>query len=335
MSHPLRRIDGSQLRQTAAAWALPLVLLGLGASTQDANAASGAATTPPASASTANATPAAVATAMTSPAAAAPMPAAAASAGAPTTANKALGCLIEPDRAADVGSSTIGMIDTVEVERGDTVQRGQVLATLKSDVERANVDAARNRANNDGEIQSARGLRDGARERLLSATRLFQLGGSSQLDLEQAKSEYESADGRYQQALQNKRTADAELQVASAQLQQRTIRSPFAGVVVERHVQPGERVDGKPMFRVATLSPLRVEIVVPTAMYGRLKEGMSVNVTPDYPSARPEIGQVARIDRQVDAASGTFRARLRLPNPQGDIPAGLRCTVSWDTPTGR
>lgn len=318
MSHPLRQIDGSHLRQTAAAWALPLALFGLCAAAPDATAA----TAPP------------LATAMTSPA---PMTAAPASAGAATASatNRALGCLIEPDRAADVGSSTIGMIETVDVERGDTVQRGQVLATLKSDVERANVDAARNRANNDGEIQAARGLRDGARERLLGATRLFELGGSSRLDLEQAKSDYDSADGRYQQALQNKRTAEAELQVAQAQLHQRTIRSPFTGVVVERHVQPGERVDGKPMFRIATLSPLRVEIVVPTAMYGQLKEGMSVNVTPDYPSAKPEIGQVARIDRQVDAASGTFRARLRLPNPQGDIPAGLRCTVSWGNPAGR
>ena len=274
--------------------------------------------------------------AQTRPAASA---AAVATAPAPTAAAPAierpLGCLIEPERSAEVGASIVGTVDVVEVERGDPVRKGQVLATLRADVERANVAAARNRSMNDGEIQATRALRENARERMLGAGALFKLGGSSALELDQAKAEFESADGRYLQAMQNRRTAVAEYQVAQAQLTQRTIRAPFDGVVVDRLVHPGERVDGKPMFRVASLSPLRVEIVAPTALYAVLKEGMRVEVTPEYPSARTVVGEVARIDRQVDAASGTFRARLNLPNPQGDIPTGLRCRVTWNTVAAR
>ena len=240
-----------------------------------------------------------------------------------------LGCLIEAERSAEVGASIVGTIETVEVERGDPVRKGQVLAQMRSDVERANVEAARLRSANEGEIQSMRALRAHAMERARSTTALFNLGGAGATELEQARTEFDSADGRYAQALQNQRTAKAEYQVALAQLTQRTIRAPFDGVVVDRLVQPGERVDGKPMFRVVALTPLRVELVAPTALYGELKEGMKVDVTPEYPTARTVVGQVARIDRQVDAASGTFRARLTLPNPQGDIPTGLRCKVSW------
>ncbi|MFT4103909.1 MAG: efflux RND transporter periplasmic adaptor subunit [Burkholderiaceae bacterium] len=248
---------------------------------------------------------------------------------------QALGCLIESERSADVGASVVGTIESVRVDRGDPVRKGQVLATLTADVERANVDTARNRANNDGEIQAAKAMRDNADERLRSMSRLFELGGAGALERDQARSELESAEGRYQQALQNKRTAQAELSVALAQLAQRTVVAPFDAVVVERHVQPGERVDGRPMFRVATAAPLKVEIVVPTASYGQFRVGMPVDVTPEYPSARPIVASVARIDRQVDAASATFRARLTLPNPDGSIPAGLRCKVDWRPPPPR
>lgn len=245
-----------------------------------------------------------------------------------------LGCLIESDRTAELGASIVGTIDEVKVERGDAIKKGEVLATLRSDVERANVAAGRERARNEGEIKAAQALRENASEKMRSTAKLFELGAAGQLEVEQSRNDFAAADGRYTQAVQNRRTAEAELSVAEAQLAQRTIRSPFDAVVVDRLVQPGERVDGKPMFRIAALSPLRVEVVAPTALYGQFREGMAMTVIPDFPGAPPMPAQIARIDRLVDAASGTFRARLQMPNPRGDIPAGLRCKVVWDGQKG-
>ena len=56
------------------------------------------------------------------------------------------GCLIEPDRVADVGSQVVGVVERVPVERGDRVATGQPLAHLRADVERANAGAADTRA---------------------------------------------------------------------------------------------------------------------------------------------------------------------------------------------
>jgi len=39
--------------------------------------------------------------------------------------------------------------------------------------------------------------------------------------------------------------------------------------------------------------------------------------------------KVVLIDRLIDAASGTFRIRLELPNPGHKIPAGIRCRVRF------
>jgi multidrug efflux pump subunit AcrA (membrane-fusion protein) len=44
--------------------------------------------------------------------------------------------------------------------------------------------------------------------------------------------------------------------------------------------------------------------------------------------------RVVQVDRFVDAASGTFRARLSVPNGDGSLPAGVRCQVAFDDAGG-
>ena len=66
-----------------------------------------------------------------------------------------LGCLIEPDQVANVGSQVIGVTEAIMVERGDFVRKGQVLATLKADIERASVNVARTRSQLEADIRTA------------------------------------------------------------------------------------------------------------------------------------------------------------------------------------
>jgi RND family efflux transporter MFP subunit len=236
-----------------------------------------------------------------------------------------LGCLIEPQRVADVGAPGYGVIEEVMVERGQAVRRGQPLVVLRSDVERANVDAARQRAGAEAEIAAAVASRDVARIKLKRTQELLQLGFASGLELDTAKGEFEVADQRLAQARESQMVASRELKSAEAQLQQRTIRAPFDGVVTDRLTQPGERADGRPLVRLAMLNPLRVEVIVPASLYGQLREGQAIGIQPDFAGADLMQAQVQQIDRLIDAASGTFRVRMSLPNPKREIPAGVRC----------
>ena len=81
------------------------------------------------------------------------------------------------------------------------------------------------------------------------------------------------------------------------------------------------------MFRIARVDPLRVEVVVPAAMFGTVKDDMIARVTPDLPSVGQFDAEIVLVDRFVDAASNTFRVRASMPNPDGAIPSGLRCTA--------
>lgn len=252
-----------------------------------------------------------------------------AGAAATAAAAKPMGCLIEPDQVAEVGSQVIGLVEHLHVDRGATVTAGQPLLKLRADVEQASVSAAQTRAHVDADIMAARASLDLAQQKVRRAEALVAQGFVSDQAVEQARGEAEVAHQKLRQVHGQQRISEQEQRVAAAQLQMRTVRSPFAGVVVERYVNTGERVEDRPLMRIAVIDPLRVELMVPTARYGQVATGDKITIRPELPGAEPVIATVSHIDQVLDAASNSFRVRLRLPNPQHRLPAGLRCKADF------
>jgi len=69
---------------------------------------------------------------------------------------------------------------------------------------------------------------------------------------------------------------------------------------------------------------------VPVEQLGRIEVGMRGRVTLEAPLGSVHDAEVTVVDPVVDAASGTFRVRLELPNPEGELPAGLKCRVRFE-----
>src|SRR5581483_9023693 len=82
---------------------------------------------------------------------------------------EALGCLIEPDRVAEIGAQSVGVIEKLKVERGDEVRQGQLLARLSADVERASVAVAEARARTEAELHAAIAANELAQSKLARA----------------------------------------------------------------------------------------------------------------------------------------------------------------------
>ena len=247
-----------------------------------------------------------------------------------------LGCLIEPFSVSEVGSPVVGVIENVLVERGDRVRPGQPLATLRADVERVSVDVAQGRAQGLGELRAAEANAELARQKLARAVDLARQEFISSQALEQARAEALVAENRLVQAREQRDIYAREHELARAQLGLRTIRSPAGGVIAERYLSPGERVEEKPIFRVAVVDPLRVEVVLPAALYPKVRKGMDLRVTPEFPGAQPRLARVALVDQVIEGASNTFRVRLSLPNARDPLPAGVRCRAELpgDAPVG-
>ncbi|EHR72504.1 RND family efflux transporter, MFP subunit [Burkholderiales bacterium JOSHI_001] len=250
-------------------------------------------------------------------------------AAAPAPLPESLGCLIAPSRSANIGSPVLGVLTSVKVERGDLVKKGQVLATLRADIERAQVDLAATRAQADAELQAAVRAHELAQKKRERTEDLYRKEFISAQALDQAVAEAQVAQARLGQVREQNKSAGKELGVANAQLGLRTIRSPIDGLVTDRFLAEGERVEERAILRVATIDPLYVEVVLPAALFGRVSVGQVATVKPDLAGMAALQGNVVLADRFIDAASNTFRARVELPNPGGRIPAGLRCKAQF------
>ena len=244
---------------------------------------------------------------------------------------EALACIIEPFHVVEIGSPVTGLIEKIHVEWSDSVEAGQVLVELESGAERAAVRLARAEAEMDERIKSreaSASLVERRRDRLM---RLYEQNTLS-LDLrEEVETEAEVARLDLEQAHANKKLASLQLAQAIALLKRRTIRSPLSGVVVERLMSPGERVDEEVILEVAQLDPLHVEVILPSSAFGSVEIGMSAAVVPEFPGDTVHVASVTIVDRVIDAASGTFGVRLELPNPEHEIPGGLHCQVRFLT----
>jgi RND family efflux transporter MFP subunit len=245
-----------------------------------------------------------------------------------------LGCLIEPDRVADVGSQSTGVIEKLSVERGDAVASGQVVARLIAGVEKASVSVAEVKARAEAETLQAQAAYELARRKLERTRDLVKRDFVSDQALDQAEAEARVAQQRVEQAREAQRVAQREFMLSNAQLAQREVRSPFAGIVVERYRTEGERIEREPVIRVARLDPLRVEAIVPAAQFGTVKTGQQANIKTDLPDFPVLSAQVTLVDRVVDPASNSFRVRLSVPNPGNRIPSGLRCRIAFGAGEG-
>ncbi len=238
-------------------------------------------------------------------------------------------CVLQPSEVVDVGSAIPGVVDAIHADRSDFVSKGAVIVELESSVEQASLELAKLRA----DLNTAVRLRqESAKFGALTLERHEQLARKSAIslqDLEKLKTETRVAELQVRQERDNKSIAELEYQRALMVRQQRSIRSPVEGVVMERFKSVGEYVENEPLLRVAQLDPLHVEVIMAVDYLGRVAPGMRAEVMPDLAAKEKYRATVERVDRVADAASGTYGVRLSLPNPGYKIPAGLRCQLSF------
>jgi RND family efflux transporter MFP subunit len=241
-------------------------------------------------------------------------------------------CLIEARQQLDVRSSAEGVIEAVQVRRGDVVKKGDLLAKLSSGPELATLNLARSRAQMEGEIKAAAARVDLATKKYERADELNKRNFISASARDEAEAELRLATEQAR-ALQESRTlAELEVKRAEEVLAQRSVRSPVNGVVVALLLHPGELTSSNqkdPILRLMEIDPLHVELILPVSQYGKIKRGQRARVEPEQPIGGSYTAQVDVVDRTIDAASGTFGVRLLLPNPGNRIPAGVKCRARF------
>ncbi len=202
------------------------------------------------------------------------------------------------------------MIDSIQVERGQIVRKGQPLATLDQREFRLDLRAA--------EETLAVSLADLKRYEELRRQKL-----TSDAEFEQRRSRHE--------------LALVELERAKLVIDRSVVRAPFDGVVADRYARVGEKFtveESKPLFKVMALEPLLARSYLPASGLQTVKTGDEVTVeAPDFPEARSS-GRVAFVSPVVDPGSGTVQVIVQVRrDPARLLRPGMAVRLTFRSPS--
>lgn len=228
-----------------------------------------------------------------------------------------------PAEQAVVASRASGVAAKRLVDIGDKVAAGDILLVI--DAPEVDQELARAKAT----VEQTRARLDLARVNAGRAEQLVKQGHVS----EQQRDERTA----------NERVAQADLAAAEAEVHRLTevqgfltLRAPFAGTVVARAVERGDRISASdsqpsaPLFRIARLDELRVELDVPQTDTLKVRIGNAGKVTFAELPGEVFSAKVVRRAGLIEQASSTMRAELTMSNPDERIPAGLTGLVALD-----
>ncbi len=191
-----------------------------------------------------------------------------------------------------------GRIRKINVEVGDYVSRGQVLAEM----DRLQLDQLALQIQND-EIEY---------QRLKS---LYEEGGVSQSDFETAELGYKLRKTNYKNLEENT-----------------ILRSPVTGFVTARNFDAGDMFGmSAPLFTVQQVVPVKLHVGISETEYARVKKGDQVTLTVDALPGRSFTGKVGRLFPTIDPLTHTFKAEVVVPNADKALRPGMyaRVTVNF------
>lgn len=242
-------------------------------------------------------------------------------------------CVIEPRQVLEIRSPIEGLIDRVNADRGDLVRKGQVIAEIDTAVDRAAAAIAKQRSEMEGAVQSGESRVEFSARKAERGNELHRQNFVSTEARDQSATEHRLAEAELRDARDNRKLAELDYKRQMEIIRLKTIRSPIDGVVIERILNVGELAEAgvgrKPIFKLAEINTLYVEVLLPVEAYGQVRPGMEIDVMPEIPAGARHRATIKVVDRLLDTASGTFGVRLELPNQQHKLPAGIRCVASF------
>jgi RND family efflux transporter MFP subunit len=238
-------------------------------------------------------------------------------------------CQVFASERVELATPVEGVLDSVLVDRGAIVHKGQVVATLNSAIQRVQLDLAKARADSDAQLRAKTEKHDFEARKLARNSDLVRKNLVSGNEIDQMKTDTAVAAMDVATVQESLAIAKLEFERAKTDLDIRSIRSPIDGVVTERRLVAGELARDKAVMVIAKTDPLHAEVSLPVSYFGTIVPGTKAEITfsvPGQPSRQVEAGLV---DRFIDAASDTFGVRFILPNPDNAIPAGTKCLVRF------
>lgn len=217
---------------------------------------------------------------------------------------------LTPAREATVRAQVGGSIVALTVDRGQPVRTGAEVARISAR------DLESSRASALAAVRSAETALDVARSESERTKALVGGGALAARDLEQAQNGVSAAEAQLA-------AAHARLSAVDQQLDDTSVKAPFAGVVSARPASIGDVVaPGGELLTIIDPSSMRLEAMVPADQVPHLRQGAKVRFT--IRGAPGEFtGTIDRINPTADPVTRQVSCFVTLPNTGGRLIAGL------------
>ncbi len=260
-----------------------------------------------------------------------------------------------------------GRIEKILVQAGDRVEAGQTIMVLKPDESAPKYEVALEQiAVAQGNYQSALKQLDIAKIKRDNAKTAFDLaneylpkvqkltieGGLAQVQLDEvlfqtetakndlitAEQEIVAAEVKVKQTETSIRQAQAEAKASLVSVNNKTVKTPIAGIVDNLPVKEGDYVSAgqSTVAKVAQSEDLFLNIQVPSNRARQLKPGLRLDLLDPTSKEQLSTGEVTFVSPTVDPEGQTILAKARFTNENGELRDGqyVEARLLWDTQRG-
>jgi RND family efflux transporter MFP subunit len=202
---------------------------------------------------------------------------------------------IQANAINNIAPQSGGRIQKINVEVGDFVSAGQILAEM----DRVQLDQAQLRLVN-------------AETELGRLKQLYEQGGLAQSDYEAAELNYKVSKSSYDNLLENT-----------------ILRSPINGVVTARNYDRGDMYGmASPIFTVQQIVPVKILVGISEADYTKVRKGDRITLSVDALPGKTFSGSVRRIYPTVDPMTHTVNIEVQVPNQNRELRPGMYAKVN-------
>ncbi len=272
---------------------------------------------------------------------------------------------IAPLQQSTLSFQQSGPLTAIDVNVGDRVSKGQLLAkiddsTLRAQLAQAEAQAAQQSASatgaqvglpaqmeqNNTAVTTAQAALNNAKLVYDQNQQLFKQGYVSQAQLESARAAYVQAQNAVQNAqkgllnntvsAQNVKAAQAGAQAAAAsantlrtQISQTTLYAPYSGVITQRLLDPGAYASPQqPVLAISRVDTVWVNINVPDEDLGYVRPGTTVRFTSSSLPGKTFGANISTVNAVPTQGTLSYLARIQMPNPGDVLRGGMLVTAT-------
>ncbi len=218
---------------------------------------------------------------------------------------------LQPHDWTTVKAKVAGELKSMLVREGEAVRAGQVLARIDAQDAQARLDEKI------ADLEAGRAQLALAQKNRANNLALLQQKFISQNAFDSVQSNYQVSEAKL-------KALEAQVALAKKALADTVVSAPQAGIVSQRHAQPGERlpVDGK-ILTLVDLAQMEVESAVPAGEIPNIRLGQDLSFRVEGFGEREFRGSIDRINPTTQSGSRSIVLYAHLPNRDGALKGGM------------